>query len=215
MTGPANAPRLIRGGIVLVDPRSGQVLRVIALQYNPDTLTRTLQPQAVTGEGPGPLGRAPTQGPADRDDQARRRDRRDRRPRASRRASGRRAARHRAAAGRPRDAALPAERAAHREQLAPGGRDPRDHAHTRRPEPVRVGQPARRPGAHHGLLDHRGGVRRAAQPAARQGQPVDARALGRRPRLRPQGWRAVPHLPAGEGAARAGCARVERCRRSA
>src|SRR5262245_42292098 len=51
MTGPANAPRLIRGGIVLVDPGSGQVLRVIALQYNPDTLTRTLQPQAVTGEG--------------------------------------------------------------------------------------------------------------------------------------------------------------------
>jgi hypothetical protein len=51
MTGPANAPRLIRGGIVLVDPRSGQVQRVIALQYNPDTLTRTLQPQAVTGEG--------------------------------------------------------------------------------------------------------------------------------------------------------------------
>jgi hypothetical protein len=51
MSAAANTPRLIRGGIVLVDPRSGQVLRVIALQYNPDTLTRTLQPQAVTGEG--------------------------------------------------------------------------------------------------------------------------------------------------------------------
>jgi hypothetical protein len=51
MTGPANAPRLIRGGIVLVDPRSGQVLRVIPMQYNPDTLTRTLQPQAVTADG--------------------------------------------------------------------------------------------------------------------------------------------------------------------
>ena len=38
MSAAANAPRLIRGGIVLVDPRSGQVLRVIALQYNPDTL---------------------------------------------------------------------------------------------------------------------------------------------------------------------------------
>jgi hypothetical protein len=36
---------------VLVDPNSGQVLRVIALQYNPDTLTRTLQPQAVSGDG--------------------------------------------------------------------------------------------------------------------------------------------------------------------
>ena len=51
MTGPANAPRLIRGGIVLVDPQSGQVLRVIPMQYNPDTLTRTLQPQAVTADG--------------------------------------------------------------------------------------------------------------------------------------------------------------------
>ena len=51
MTAAANAPRLIRGGIVLVDSQSGQVLRVIAMQYNPDTLTRTLQPQAVTGDG--------------------------------------------------------------------------------------------------------------------------------------------------------------------
>ena len=40
MTAAANAPRLIRGGLVLVDPRSGQVQRVIALQYPPDTLTR-------------------------------------------------------------------------------------------------------------------------------------------------------------------------------
>jgi len=46
-----NSPRLIRGGIVLVDPESGQVLRVIAFQYNPDTLTRTLQPKAVGADG--------------------------------------------------------------------------------------------------------------------------------------------------------------------
>lgn len=50
MTTPLS-PRLVRGGLVLVDPNSGQVLRVIALQYNPDTLTRTLQPQAVSGDG--------------------------------------------------------------------------------------------------------------------------------------------------------------------
>jgi hypothetical protein len=43
-----NSPRLIRGGLVLLDPSSGRVQRVIALQYNPDTLSRTLQPQAVT-----------------------------------------------------------------------------------------------------------------------------------------------------------------------
>ena len=42
------SPKLLRGGLVLVDPVSGAVMRVIALQYNPDTLSRTLQPKAVT-----------------------------------------------------------------------------------------------------------------------------------------------------------------------
>lgn len=46
------SPRLIKGGIVLLDPASGAVLRVIALQYNPDTLTRSLQSQAAElGDG--------------------------------------------------------------------------------------------------------------------------------------------------------------------
>jgi hypothetical protein len=43
------SPRLLKGGLVEMDPDSGRVLRVIALQYNPDSLTRTLQVQA-TGE---------------------------------------------------------------------------------------------------------------------------------------------------------------------
>jgi hypothetical protein len=34
----------------LVDPTTGAVLRIIALQYNPDTLTRSLQVKGVTGE---------------------------------------------------------------------------------------------------------------------------------------------------------------------
>jgi hypothetical protein len=38
---------LIRGGIVLVDPQSVAVQRVIVMQYNPDTLTRSLQPQTA------------------------------------------------------------------------------------------------------------------------------------------------------------------------
>src|ERR1041384_2134869 len=46
-----NSPRLIKGGLVLLEPNSGAVLRVITLQYNPDTLTRTLQPQAVAENG--------------------------------------------------------------------------------------------------------------------------------------------------------------------
>ena len=51
MTSFPNAPRLLKGGIVLIDPQTAAVRRVIALQYNPDTLSRTLQVQAVGGEG--------------------------------------------------------------------------------------------------------------------------------------------------------------------
>jgi hypothetical protein len=45
------SPRLLKGGIVQVDPASGRVLRTISLQYNPDTLTRTLQVQAAAAGG--------------------------------------------------------------------------------------------------------------------------------------------------------------------
>ena len=44
------SPKLIKGGLVLVDPDTARVLRIISLQYNPDTLTRTLQVQAAGGE---------------------------------------------------------------------------------------------------------------------------------------------------------------------
>lgn len=53
MTTFPRSPRLLRGGIALLDVASDKVLRVIALQYNPDTLSRTLAPQAVGGEGGG------------------------------------------------------------------------------------------------------------------------------------------------------------------
>lgn len=51
MTSSPRSPRLIKGGIVLLDPVTGAVRRVIALQYNPDTLNRTLEVQAAGGEG--------------------------------------------------------------------------------------------------------------------------------------------------------------------
>src|ERR1017187_5951068 len=44
------SPRLLRGGIVVLDPVTSAVLRVINLQYNPDTLTRSLQIKGVGGE---------------------------------------------------------------------------------------------------------------------------------------------------------------------
>lgn len=46
-----NSPRLLKGGLVLIDPDTAAVLRVIALQYNPDTLSRTLQVKGVGTEG--------------------------------------------------------------------------------------------------------------------------------------------------------------------
>lgn len=45
-----NSPRIVKGGLVLIDPDSARVRRVISLQYNPDTLTRSLQVQSM-GEG--------------------------------------------------------------------------------------------------------------------------------------------------------------------
>ncbi|QGZ38227.1 hypothetical protein IP92_01472 [Pseudoduganella flava] len=51
MTTFPGSPRILKGGIVLLDPASSAVLRVITLQYNADTLSRTLQVQAVAGDG--------------------------------------------------------------------------------------------------------------------------------------------------------------------
>ena len=43
------SPRLVRGGIVTMDPNTSALQSVIALQYNPDSLSRTLQIQALQG----------------------------------------------------------------------------------------------------------------------------------------------------------------------
>src|SRR5688572_30585022 len=50
MTTFPNSPRVLKGGIVLIDPVSARVLRIISLQYNPETLSRSLQVQTTTGE---------------------------------------------------------------------------------------------------------------------------------------------------------------------
>jgi len=52
MTTFPGSPRLLKGGIALVDPASGALLRVISLQYNPESLSRSLQIEA-TGDGGG------------------------------------------------------------------------------------------------------------------------------------------------------------------
>ena len=53
MTSVPISPRLLKAGLVLIDPRSSAVRRVITLQYNPDTLSRTLQTQSVSPASEG------------------------------------------------------------------------------------------------------------------------------------------------------------------
>lgn len=52
MTSFPGSPKLLKGGIVLLNPDSGVPLQIVALQYNPDTLSRTLQVQTI-GPEPG------------------------------------------------------------------------------------------------------------------------------------------------------------------
>jgi hypothetical protein len=49
MSGFSGSPKLLKGGIVVADPVSLAVRRVIPLQYNPETVSRTLQVQGTTG----------------------------------------------------------------------------------------------------------------------------------------------------------------------
>src|SRR5262245_21955907 len=51
MTTFPGSPRLIKGGLVLIDSETSVVQRIITLQYNPDTLSRTLQVQSAGTEG--------------------------------------------------------------------------------------------------------------------------------------------------------------------
>lgn len=44
------SPKLLKGGLVLVDPASGAIQRVITLQYNPDSISRSLQAKSVGTE---------------------------------------------------------------------------------------------------------------------------------------------------------------------
>ena len=52
MTNP-DAPRILKGGLVLLDPVTSVVVRVIVLQYNPDSLSRTLQAQGAAADASG------------------------------------------------------------------------------------------------------------------------------------------------------------------
>lgn len=65
MTTFPNSPKLIKGGLVLVDSVTARVLRIISFQYNADSLSRKFQTQETGGEG-GAIRVEPTRfkGPA-------------------------------------------------------------------------------------------------------------------------------------------------------
>ncbi len=42
------SPKILKGGVVLLDPTSAVVQKIIPLQYNPETITRSLQPKRLT-----------------------------------------------------------------------------------------------------------------------------------------------------------------------
>jgi hypothetical protein len=50
MTTFPGAPKTQNGGLVLIDPQSGAIQRVISFQYNPETLTRSVQAQTLGGD---------------------------------------------------------------------------------------------------------------------------------------------------------------------
>ena len=49
----SSSPKLVKGGLVVLAPGGSTVLRTIALQYNPDTLSRSYQVQGTGGDGGG------------------------------------------------------------------------------------------------------------------------------------------------------------------
>jgi len=58
------SPKLIKGGLVLVDADTARVLSVISLQYNSDSLTRTLQVQTTGGQATDRVEPVRFKGPA-------------------------------------------------------------------------------------------------------------------------------------------------------
>ena len=48
-----NSPKLLKGGLVILAPGGAAVSRIISLQYNPDTLSRSYQVQSAGGDGGG------------------------------------------------------------------------------------------------------------------------------------------------------------------
>jgi hypothetical protein len=53
MSGFPGSPRVAKGGLIVMSPDGSAVRRTIALQYNPDSLSRSYQVQGAGGDGGG------------------------------------------------------------------------------------------------------------------------------------------------------------------
>ena len=199
MTGFTQSPRLLKGGLVLIDPDSAQVLRIISLQYNPETLTRSLQVQARGGEG----GNRSRRRCASR---GRRWRRSSSRPRSTPPISSSFPTRTATTVEngiQPQLAVLETlaqsdQRAVAREVNRQASAGTLEIAPMEAPLTLFVWSKSRIvPVRLTEFSHHRGGLRPGAQSDPRQGQPRPARAVGGRPRLRAQGRQPVHELSAG------------------
>jgi hypothetical protein len=64
VTGFPNSPKLLKGGLVLINADSGRLLSVISLQYNSETVSRTLQAQTAGVENGNRIEPTRFKGPA-------------------------------------------------------------------------------------------------------------------------------------------------------
>jgi hypothetical protein len=63
MTTFSTSPRLIKAGLVLLDPKSGNLQRIIVFQYNPDKVSRTLKVDEVEDQKSGRMKATHLKGP--------------------------------------------------------------------------------------------------------------------------------------------------------
>ena len=158
------SPRLLKGGIVLVDAATGAIQRIIALQYNPDTLTphaagrQRAAAESATGAEALRLKGPPVETiKLDAEIDA------DRPARVRRRADAAEVGMHPQLAALERSSIRPARSCIAVNALAASGHA-RDRADAGAADAVRLEQAPHRAGADHRVQRHRGGVRPALNP---------------------------------------------------
>lgn len=63
MSTMSRTPKILKAGMVLIDPASGAMQRLITMQYNPESLSRTFQMQELASDGSNRSGALRIKGP--------------------------------------------------------------------------------------------------------------------------------------------------------